>query len=211
MTSDAPRPDLSRDPAWLLSLAAGLVPALAVATRVSTAAWLSAVAVLAAVAACLAVLATRRMASWVPAPAVLLAISGMLAGVELAAAAWLPQLRAGLGVYPPVTMVSCLLLGAAASAAREATAARAAGVVARSVIGLVGMLLAVALVREALGAGSVTLPTLAGGRPIVLPGLGKAPAAALLAPFGGLLVAAYVAAAVRGCWRATRRAKGAGR
>ncbi len=86
---------------------------------------------------------------------------------------------------------------------RAVLRALAAGV---AFLGGVGL---TALAREALGAGTITLPGVAGGRVFRLPGLSDAPARGLLEPFAGLIVAGYLAGLV--CFVARRAARRAER
>lgn len=219
MTEQAPRP-LAPDRAagrraGLPGLVAAMVPALAAAVTASDALWLSAAALLALTLAVLvaALLAARRVP---PAPgslAVLLTVAGLAGGADLAVSRWLPAAHADLGIYLPLAMVAVSGPVAAAvledareehRARRAASRALAAGCAFVAGVGLT------AVVREALGAGTISLPNAALHRIARLPAIAVAPARGLLEPFAALIAAGYLAGlAVLVVRRAARR-RGAG-
>jgi Na+-translocating ferredoxin:NAD+ oxidoreductase RnfE subunit len=186
--------------AGLAELIAAIVPSLAAAVSVSAALWMStAVVVSLVVTSLVAALVARRMPAAVCSFAVLLAAAVLACGFELAASAWLPLVRASLGIYLPLSVI--LLTGPVAAAAfGDARPARRTGRAAvralRAGLAFLGCTGLIALAREALGAGTVTLPGFADGRVFRLPALSEAPARALLAPFAGLIAAGYLAGLV---------------
>lgn len=200
--------------AGMPELAAAIVPSLAAAVTLSAAVWLSAAAIVALlVTALVAALVVRRVPPAAGAFAVLVAAAALACGADLAASAWLPAVHADLGVYLPLAVVvvsgpvAAAVLGDARPERRLQRAAARALVAGAAFLGGVGL---TALVREALGAGVLTLPGVADGRVYRLPGIADGPARGLLAPFAGLVAAGYLAGLVvlvvrRAARRAARR------
>jgi Na+-translocating ferredoxin:NAD+ oxidoreductase RnfE subunit len=186
--------------AGLPELVAAIVPSLAVAVSVSAALWMSAAAVVSlAVTSLVAALAVRRLPPAACSLTVLLAAAALACGFDLAASAWLPSMRADLGISLPLAVV--VMSGPVAAAAlrdaqperrsrRAAGRALAAGLAFLASVGLI------ALAREAFGAGTVTLPGIPAGRVLRLPALSAAPVRGLLAPFAGLIAVGYLAGLV---------------
>lgn len=193
----APVPDRT---AGLPELIAAIVPSLAAAVTVSAALWLSAAAIVSLLATALvAALVADRIPPAVGSLAVLLAGAVLACGADLAALTWLPSVSADLGIYLPLTVV--VMSGPVAAAVltdaqpkdRTRRAAARAMVAGLAFLGGAGL---TALVREALGAGTFTLPGVAVGWVFRLPGLSNAPARSLLSPFAGLIAAGYLAGLV---------------
>jgi electron transport complex protein RnfE len=192
----------------LPELVAAIVPSLAAAVTVSAALWLSAAAIMSLlVTALVGALAARRLPPRAGSLTVLLVAAALACGADLATSAWLPLVHAGIGIYLPLTMivmsgpVAAAVLADARPQERTRRAVLRALAAGGAFLGGVGL---TALAREALGAGTVTLPGAAGGRVFRLPGLEDAPARGLLAPFAGLIAAGYLAGLV--CFVARRAA-----
>jgi electron transport complex protein RnfE len=183
----------------LLVYLVGLCPALAVSNRLSNALLLSAVMLFALLGAGVAAVALER---WVP-PRLRLPVRLVLASALVASAqrflwAFAPTHAAGLGIYLPLLAVNCLLLASSASGSLGQSVVEAAGRGAAfaAVLGLL------ALVREVLGAGTITLfPIGSFGGVLRLRGL--PPARVLAAAPGALLVLGYLGALSR--WWTGRR------
>jgi electron transport complex protein RnfE len=170
----------------------GLCPALAVSNRVSSALLMSAAVLFVLLGTGAASGAAER---FLPRPFRLpfrLLTSAALTTVfERFLAAWAPQERAALGVYLLLVAVNCLVLGPpAADAGSPADTVRgslAAGA------GFIAVLVPIALVREVLGAGTITLfPVGAFGGVLQVPRL--SPARVLAAAPGALLLLGYLGA-----------------
>jgi electron transport complex protein RnfE len=117
-------------------------------------------------------------------------IAGFSTVINLLMRAFTPELAEQLGIFLPLVAVNCIILGRAESVARKN------GVVASLLDALgmgLGFLLAlcfIALIRETLGTGTLTLlpaPVLEDGV-IEIPGIKDAPVALLVAPAGALIV-----------------------
>jgi electron transport complex protein RnfE len=183
----------------LLVYLVGLCPALAVSNRLSNALLLAAVMLFALLGTGIAAVALER---WAP-PRLRLPVRLVLASALVTAAqrflwAFAPTHAAGLGIYLPLLAVNCLLLASSASGSLAESVAEAAGRGAAFAVGL-GLL---ALVREALGAGTITLFPI-GSFEGVLHLRGLPPARVLAAAPGALLVLGYLSALSR--WWTGRR------
>lgn len=194
-------------------LAAAIVPSLAVALTASAALWLSA-AVLVSLfcTAMLASLLAGRVRPAVGSLGVLLAAAVLAGTADIGAGAWLPEVGARLGIYLPLAIVltsgpvSATVLADAEPRGRpRRAAARALG----ASLAFLGGVTLTALAREALGAGTITLPRAAGGADIRIPGLAEAPARGVLTPSAGLIAAGYLAglAIAFAQWRERRRGR----
>ena len=120
-------------------------------------------------------------------------IAGFVTIVDLALQAFIPALAASLGVFIPLIVVNCIILGRA-----EAFASKN-GVLASAVDGLcqgIGYTVALSLVciiRELLGSGTFGGGLLNGGNGIrIIPE--QYPALLLIMPFGGFLILGFVIA-----------------
>jgi electron transport complex protein RnfE len=173
----------------------GLCPAAAVTARVVDALWMSAgvaaVVVLASLCAAIIARPLRLFAS-------LMLASLLTASFELCLAAIAPVRAASLGIYAPLIAVNCLVLagmdlGGATKPSKGKVVLDAAG----KGIGFAAALLLIALFREVLGAGTITLERTT----IVLPGLAEHPVRALGLAGGGLLCLGYLAGLARVIFR----------
>ena len=131
-------------------------------------------------------------------------ISGFVTMVDLLLQAYLPALSEGLGVFIPLIVVNCIILGRA-----EAFASKN-GVLASAVDGLcqgIGYTLALTImciVREFLGSGTFGAGLLNGGEGVrILPS--RYPAMLLIMPFGGFLTLGCLIAGSQ--WLKTRMEK----
>ena len=109
-----------------------------------------------------------------------------------------PSASASLGIYAPLIAVNCLVLGLGApGASRSGPGASAVAALGRGLAFALALVL-IALVRETLGAGTITLfPMGAFGGTIEIRGLVDQPVRALGLAGGGLLGLGYLAGAAR--------------
>ncbi len=129
-------------------------------------------------------------------PAFIIVIAAFVTIINLLMQAFTPALAKNLGVFLPLVVVNCIIIGRA-----EAFASKNA--VGPSVLDALGMSLGftlalclIAFIRETLGAGTLTLvplpiPGLEDGI-LEIPGLSQAPVAVLAAPAGALLVIGFL-------------------
>ncbi len=166
---------------WLPWTVAAIVPSLA-ATTLEAALWLSAAVLVSAImATALAALLARRTPAAAGSLAVLVLLAALAGAADRAAAAWLPALHDGLGRRPARHGGRCCPVRVAAATlhdGREDRRLRRA--MARALAGALAFLAGVcliALAREALGAGTITLPGFPDGRALRLSGISEAPRA----------------------------------
>jgi len=181
-------------------LAAAIVPSLAAAVTAADGLWLSAAAVVSLFAtALLAAFLARRVPPAVASLVILLACAFLAGAVDLAASAWLPDVRADLGIYLPLSVLltsgplAAAVLGDLQPHERMRRTALRALAASLAFLGGVGV---TATVREVLGAGTLTVPGSPSGRLIGIPALAAAPARGLLAPSAALMIAGYLAGLV---------------
>jgi electron transport complex protein RnfE len=188
---DFPRSLWSDNP--LVAYLVGLCPALAVSNRLANALLLGAVMLFALLGMGIGSVALERLLPpRLRLPARLLLASALVSAAQRFLWALAPTLGAGLGVYLPLLAVNCLLLGSAGARSVRQGALEAAGRGAAFAAALVCL----ALVREVLGAGTITLfPVGHFGGVVSIRGL--PPARVLAAAPGALLLLGYAAAVVR--------------
>ena len=120
-------------------------------------------------------------------------IAGFVTVVDLALQAFLPDLSENLGVFIPLIVVNCIILGRAeAFASKNGVLASAVDVLCQG-IGYTAALVVVCVIRELLGAGTFGGGILNGGEGIRVIPEGY-PAMQLVMPVGGFLVLGFVIA-----------------
>ena len=121
-------------------------------------------------------------------------IAGFVTIVDLALQAFLPELSESLGVFIPLIVVNCIILGRAeAFASKNGVLASAIDGICQGV-GYTVALVIVCVIRELLGAGTFGGGILNGGEGIrLIPA--QFPALQLVMPVGGFLVLGFVIAA----------------
>ena len=181
-------------------LVLGLCPTLAVTTSLENALGMG----LAATLVCSNVLVSalrRLMPAAVHIPCYIVIIATFVTAVDLLMQAYLPELSASLGIFIPLIVVNCVILGRA-----EAFASRN-GVVDSFADGLgsgIGFTLALALVaavREICGAGTLTV-----WGSIAFKNLNPGPVTLAILPAGGFITLGLLLAAINkiGEWNARR-------
>ena len=200
----------------------GLCPAAAVSARVIDALWMSLGVFLVLVLSSLCIALIARMARdqreaagaqvppgrWIGA---LLISSCLTASFEVVLVAFAPEASGSLGIYAPLIAVNCLVLTRIDASGQGGSLGKTLLRSASSGAGFAGALVAIGLVRELLGAGSITL--FAAGSfsgTVVIPNLFDAPARALGYSGGALLCLGYLAALVRVLRRRRAAVKTAG-
>ena len=192
MSGDFSR-SLWRDNPFLIYLV-GLCPALAVSTRLVNALLLGAAMLFALLGTGIVGGALERfLPPRLHLPVRLLTASALVTACERFLSVFAPALHAGLGIYLPLLAVNCLLLGSAGRGRRPfgETALEALGMGAAFTVGLALL----ALLREVLGAGTITLFPMGSFRGVLrIPGLVSQPARLLAAAPGALLALGYLSA-----------------
>lgn len=174
----------------------GLCPALAVSTQVVNALGMGASVIFVLVCSNIFVsLLKDFIPDKVRIPAYIVIIASFVTVVDLTLQAFSPSLSKNLGVFVQLIVVNCIILGRA-----EAFASKKG--LTESILDGLGMgigftfgLLIIALIREVLGAGTITLfPMGAFDGVIEIPGLSKSPVRVIGLAAGALLVVGYLKA-----------------
>ena len=183
-------------------LVLGLCPTLAVTTSLENALGMGLAATFVLVCSNVLVSALRKaIPAAVHIPCYIVIIATFVTAVDLLMQAYLPDLSASLGIFIPLIVVNCVILGRA-----EAFASRN-GVVDSFADGLgsgIGFTLALALVaavREICGAGALTV-----WGDIAIKGLNPGPVTLAILPAGGFITLGLLLALINriGEWRARR-------
>lgn len=181
----------------------GLCPLLAVSNNAVNALGLGLATMLALTLTNTAVASIRRLTRRdVRIPAFVMIIAAVVTSIELAIRAWLPELHAVLGIFIPLIVTNCALMGRAeafASRNRPDLAALDGFAIG---LGFAWVLLLIGAVRELIGAGSLFAGA---GRLLKLPGLelaadGYPGFLMAVLPIGAFLVLAGLIATRQG-WR----------
>lgn len=186
----------------------GLCPLLAVSNNAVNALGLGLATVLALTLTNTAVAGIRRLTRRdVRIPAFVMVIAAVVTSIELAIRAWLPELHAVLGLFIPLIVTNCALMGRAEAFASRNSPPRAALDGFAIGLGFAWVLLLIGAVREIVGEGSLFAGA---GRLLGLPALELAAEGYpgfLLAvlPTGAFLVLACLVALRQG-WRLRRGA-----
>lgn len=177
------------NPIFIIAL--GLCPALGTSTMVINALGMGAGVIFVLVCSNIIVsLLKNFIPDTVRIPAYIVIIASFVTVVEMMMQAYAPALYGALGVFVPLIVVNCVILGRAEAFANK-------NKVFPSILDALGMgigftlsLLLIALVREVLGAGTITLP----GCVITVPGIALAPARVIGFAAGALFVLGYLKA-----------------
>ena len=120
-------------------------------------------------------------------------IAGFVTIVDLSLQAFIPELSASLGVFIPLIVVNCIVLGRAEAFASKNTVAASAVDGLCQGIGYTAALIVVCVIRELLGKGTFGGGILNGGEGIrLIPA--QFPAMQMVMPVGGFLVLGFVIA-----------------
>jgi len=179
----------------LFVLALGFCPALAVSTSVDNAIGMSVGVAFVLLGANLMVSAIRKaVPNIMRIPVFIVIIATFVTVVNLVFHAYVPDLYESLGIYLPLIVVNCIILGRAEAFASKnpilSSIADALGVS----IGFFLALLIISFLRESLGTGSVSL---FGVNLFTLPVLGENPMTLFILPPGAFLIMALLLALFR--------------
>ena len=147
----------------------GLCPLLAVSNNAVNALGLGLATVVALTLTNAAVASLRRVTRRdVRIPAFVMIIAAVVTAIELSLRAWLPQLYQVLGLFVPLIVTNCAIMGRAEAFAARHDPARAALDGFAIGLGFLWVLLALGAIRELIGTGSLFAGS---GRLLSLPGL----------------------------------------
>lgn len=174
----------------------GLCPSLAVTTHTANGIALGLTLLIVLVLTSLSVSLLRTVlppAYRVPAHLAVIALFVTLADAVMTA--YLPSLREALGIFVPLLAVNCIILGRAEAFARTVPPARAVLDALGTGAGFTLSLTLIALVREVLGRGTITVFAAGAFSGVVsVPGLADQPVAVLGTGVGAFLVVGYLKA-----------------
>lgn len=129
-------------------------------------------------------------------PAYIVIIASFVTIVEMVMHAFVPAVYSALGVYLPLIVVNCIILGRAEAFANKNSVLDSALDALGMGIGFTLSLTLIALIREVLGAGTITLLNLSESARLVItiPGISKSPVRVMTLAAGALLVMGYLKA-----------------
>ncbi|GAI98089.1 unnamed protein product, partial [marine sediment metagenome] len=179
----------------LFVLALGFCPALAVSTSVDNAIGMSVGVLFVLLGSNLIVSAIRKaVPNIMRIPVFIVIIATFVTVVNLVFHAYVPTLYESLGIYLPLIVVNCIILGRAeAFASKNPVVSSIADALGVS-IGFFLALLIISFLRESLGTGSVSL---FGVNLFTLPVLGENPMTLFILPPGAFLIMALLLALFR--------------
>ena len=139
-------------------------------------------------------------------PSYIVIIASFVTVVEMVMHAFVPAIYEALGVYLPLIVVNCIILGRAeAFAGKNGVLDSALDGIGMG-IGFTMSLSFIALIREVIGAGTITLfPIGSFSGTITLPGLSASPVRVMTLAAGALLLMGYLKAFFT--WKSTKGGK----
>jgi electron transport complex protein RnfE len=185
---------IKENPIFIILL--GLCPALAVSTQVVNALGMGAGVIFVLLGSNIFVsLLKDFIPEKIRIPAYIVIIASFVTIVDLVMQAYTPALSRNLGVFVQLIVVNCIILGRAEAFANKNN-------LSRSILDALGMgigftlgLLLISLIREVLGAGTITLFPMGDVNGVIrLPGLSSAPVRVIGLATGALLVMGYLKA-----------------
>ena len=184
---------ITSNPIFVLAL--GLCPALAVTTSLENALGMSAAVIFVLLSSNIMISVARKLIpDIVRIPTFIIIIATFVTIANMVFQAYVPALYKSLGIYLPLIVAYCIVLGRAeAFASKNPVLSSIADALGAS-IGFLLALLIISFLREALGTGSVSL---LGVNLFTLPVLGENPMALLILPPGAFLVMALLLALFR--------------
>ncbi|HOR80453.1 MAG TPA: electron transport complex subunit RsxE [Sphaerochaeta sp.] len=184
----------------------GLCPVLGVSTQVSNAIGMSAGVLFVLLFSNIIISALRNIIpDSIHIPAYIVIIASLVTIIEMLMHAFAPAVYAALGVYLPLIVVNCIILGRAEAFASNNTVLDSALDAIGMSIGFALSLTLIALIREVLGAGTITLfPVGSFSGVIEVPWLVDNPFKVMALAPGALLLMGFLKAFFD--WKAMRKA-----
>ncbi len=187
---------VKENPIFIIML--GLCPTLAVSTQVINGIGMGAGVVFVLLGSNILISALRNyIPEQVRIPAYIVIIAAFVTIVDLVMQAYAPALSKALGVYVQLIVVNCIILGRAEAFASKATVGASILDAIGMGLGFTGSLLLIALIREVLGAGTITLFPIASlgfDGVVEVPGLNRYPVRVVGLAAGALLLMGYLKA-----------------
>ena len=181
------------NPTFILML--GLCPTLAVSTSLDNAVGMTAAFVFVLVASNFIVSLIRNyVPDRVRIPVFIVIIATLVSIVDLMMQGFMPALSKSLGIYIPLIVVNCIILGRAEAFARKNSVLDSIADALGIGLGFGLAILLISFIRELLGTGSLQI---FGIHLFSIPGLDENPAAIFLFPMGAFLVIGVLLALFR--------------
>ncbi len=185
----------------------GLCPTLATSTSLSNAIGMGVAATVVLIASNVVISILRKfIPDKVRIAAFITIIAGFVTIIDLALQAYIPSLASSLGLFLPLIVVNCIILGRAEAYASKNKVIPSALDGLCMGLGFAFALVAMGFLREILGAGTFLdgltglLPFLEGVIPATgfhIPGLHDYPATMMILPAGGFLMMGFIFAAIQ--------------
>lgn len=175
----------------------GLCPTLATTTSLSNAIGMGVAATVILIASNVVISALRKfIPDKVRIAAFITVIAAFVTIVDLSLQAFIPSLAASLGLFLPLIVVNCIILGRAeAYASKNQVLPSAVDGVCMG-LGFTFALVLMGFLRELLGAGTIAAGII-GTTGIMIPGLSAYPATIMILPAGGFLAMGFIFAALQ--------------
>jgi electron transport complex protein RnfE len=181
------------NPVFVLAL--GLCPTLAVTTSIDNALGMTLAVLIVLLGANTIVAAIRNFVpSITRIPVFIVVIASLVTMVDLLFAANFPDLHEALGIFLPLVVVNCIILGRAEAFASKNPILHSVADALGITVGFMLALLMISFIRQTLGTGSLSV---FGVYFFTLPVLGKQPIAILALPAGAFLVIGLLLALFR--------------
>lgn len=193
------------NPTFIIML--GMCPTLGVTTQVFNAFGMGASVLFVLLGSNIFISALRKIIpDSIRIPAYIVVIASFVTIVEMVLHAFVPAVFNALGVYLPLIVVNCIILGRAEAFANKNTVLDSALDAIGMGIGFTLALSLIAAIREIFGAGTITLFNLSETQRLIitLPGLSESPVRVLTLAAGALLVMGYLKAFFT--WNSERKA-----
>lgn len=179
----------------VLVLLLGLCPALAVSTSIDNGLGMTAAVLFVLLCANIIVSLIRRfIPNRVRIPVFIVIIASLVTIVDLSMQAFLPDLSDSLGIYIPLIVVNCIILGRAEAFASKHKIFESVADAMGMVVGFGIALLLISIFRQLLGTGELSMM---GFRLLKVPGLSDNPMAVFILPMGAFMVVGILLAAFR--------------
>ncbi|UCD54275.1 MAG: electron transport complex subunit RsxE [Dehalococcoidia bacterium] len=189
------------NPVFVLAL--GLCPTLAVTTTIDNALGMTLAVVIVLLGANVIVAAIRNFVPNITRiPIFIVIIASLVTIVDLIFAANFPDLHESLGIFLPLVVVNCIILGRAEAFASKNPILHSVADALGITVGFMIALLMISAIRQSLGSGEMTV---FGYYFFTLPILGKQPIAILTQPPGAFLVIGLLMAIFR--WRGVMKSE----
>jgi electron transport complex protein RnfE len=172
------------NPVFVLVL--GLCPTLAISTSIDNALGMTLAVLIVLLGSNILIAAIRN---YVPnitrIPIFIVIIATLVTVVNLIFHAYLPDTYEALGIYLPLVVVNCIILGRAEAYASKHTVAQSIADALGMTVGFMTALLMISFIRQVLGTGSLSV---FGVDLFTLPVLGEHPIAIFILPYGAFIV-----------------------